>query len=37
MHRGYQLHAGMKARMQWKDVDQPQETTKELAFWLKQL
>lgn len=36
-NRGYHMQPGMKAKMVWKDVDQSQETEKELVFWVKQL
>ena len=35
--RGYQPLPGVRARFDWKDVDQPGETAKELQFWLRSL
>lgn len=36
-NRGYQIRPEMKAKMVWKDIDQPEETEKELVFWVKKL
>lgn len=36
-NRGYQIHPDKKATMTWKDIDQPQETAKDLVFWVKKL
>lgn len=33
--RGYQKHAQLSATYHWKDIDQPEQTTKRLEFWLK--
>ena len=35
--RGYQPLPGVRARFDWKDVDQPDETAKQLQFWLRSL
>ena len=33
--RGYRKKSGMQATYRWKDLDQQQETSKQLEFWLK--
>lgn len=33
--RGYTRQAALGATYHWKDVDQPQQTSKSLVFWLK--
>lgn len=34
---GYVQQPQMQAAMSWKDIDQPEETTKKLPFWIKKL
>lgn len=35
--RGYQPLEGVQAEFAWKDVDRPEETTKRLQFWMREL
>lgn len=35
--RGYAPLPGVKARFDWKDIDQSEKTTKELQFWKREL
>ena len=35
--RGYAPRQGLIAKFDWKDIDQENETTKELQFWLREL
>jgi Acetyltransferase (GNAT) family. len=35
--RGYRKHPELRAHYVWKDVDQPEQTSKALEFWLKSL
>ncbi|MGD9670676.1 MAG: GNAT family N-acetyltransferase [Hyphomicrobiaceae bacterium] len=35
--RGYAPAPGLVAHYDWKDLGQPEETTKELQFWIKEL
>lgn len=36
-HFGYAKHPGLLTHFRWKDIDQPQETGKPMAFWIKSL
>jgi GNAT superfamily N-acetyltransferase len=36
-HRGYEKAEGVMAEFNWKDIDQPVETTKPLQFWIKEI
>ncbi|MFP4291249.1 MAG: GNAT family N-acetyltransferase [Cyclobacteriaceae bacterium] len=35
--RGYHALPGVKTRLKWKDVNEPQETEKQLMYWIKRL
>jgi GNAT superfamily N-acetyltransferase len=35
--RGYRRHPSLHTAFRWRDVDEPAETSKTMAFWFKEL
>lgn len=35
--RGYRKNPELKSRFEWKDLDQAQETTKEMVYWMREI
>jgi len=35
--RGYRKNPELKSRFEWKDLDQAQETTKEMVYWMRKI
>lgn len=36
-HRGYQKHPELQTQFSWKEIDETEESSKKMVFWLKEL